>query len=88
MGLFDFLKKKPKEELKVVAVKGELKPGWIDVDLGTFNESGEAIPYPTVSKSIKITPVIRPTVNRILAGVESKEDLDVLDMRIKKDLWG
>ena len=66
---------------KIVAVRGEVEPGVISVDVGTFDENG---PVPIGGENIqwKITPAARASVNRILAGIGTEEDLNVLELAI------
>ncbi len=76
----------PIEVKKVAAIKGEFTPGELSVDLGTYNENGEPLQVATIPLVLKIVPEIRPTVNRLLLGLGSQADKDLLDLYISKTL--
>ena len=70
---------------KVVAIRGEVTPGSLSVDVATYDANG-----PTADAGINvilpITKEIRPTVNRLLSGQETEDDHDVLALQLKKFL--
>ena len=70
---------------KIVAIRGEVNPGKLQLHLGTFNSlDDQPTADPGVSVEIDITQKIRPSVNRILAGQETLEDVNVLELAIQK----
>jgi hypothetical protein len=74
--------KDPAEILKITAVRGELTPGFVTVDLEVFDQDGNVLLYPTRTEAVKVSPKIRQTVNRVLAGVESENDREVFELFI------
>lgn len=78
-----FSKKQPDGSYKkIVGIRGELTPGFISVDIEEFEADGSVKDQPTETKVVKITPKMRPTCNRILAGLESEADLEVFNLFI------
>lgn len=83
MSWFDKLKFwKNKETLsgvykKIVAIRGEVNPGFLHVDVGVFDENGPT-PDPGFIVELPINRELRPTVNRILCGQDTVEDQEVL----------
>lgn len=70
---------------KIVAIRGEVTPGSLQLHLGTFSSSDDQpTADPGVSVELPITQKLRSTVNRILAGQETPEDINVLELAIKK----
>lgn len=70
---------------KIVAIRGELTPNLLYLDLGTFTtEDDKPTADPGEHVSLEISQKLRATVNRILAGQETPEDINVLELAIKK----
>jgi len=69
---------------KIVAIRGEVNPGFLSVDVGTFDPSGEPTPDPGVNLQLPINRELRPTVNRILCGQDTPEDQEVLKLHFSK----
>lgn len=90
MGFFGKLLGKKEEAApefywKIVAIRGEITPNLLYVDLGEFETATDKpTPTPGRHESIQITQKLRSTVNRILAGQETPEDINVLELAIKK----
>lgn len=70
---------------KVVAVRGEANPGYLSLDVGTFSSEDD---QPTgdagINIQLEITPKLRPTANRVLAGLETEDDESVIELAIQK----
>ena len=66
---------------KVVAVHGETEPGVLSIGIGSFDENG---PLPIGGETVqwKITPAARASVNRVLAGLGTDEDFNVIELAI------
>ena len=77
-----FRKKKDNSIRRIVGIRGEVNPGFIRVDIEDFMPDGTPQDKPTVTEDYKITPKMRPTVNRILSGNETEEDLEIFSMFI------
>ena len=70
---------------KIVSIRGEITPGLLYVDLGQFETATDKpTPSPGRHETIEISQKFRPTANRILAGQETPEDINVLELAIKK----
>lgn len=70
---------------KIVAIRGEVNPGSLQLHLGTFSSSDDQpTADPGVSVELPISTKLRPSINRILAGQETPEDINVLELAIKK----
>lgn len=70
---------------KIVSIRGEITPGLLYVDLGEF-ETATDKPTPAAGRheSLEISQKLRPSINRILAGQETPEDINVLELAIQK----
>jgi hypothetical protein len=70
---------------KIVSIRGEITPGLLYIDLGQY-ETATDKPTPAAGRheSLEISQKIRPSVNRILAGQETPEDINVLELAIQK----
>lgn len=79
-----FWEKDPREDLKIYAIRGEKVPGVLTVDVATYDENGEVIPYAMHVVEMKVTPKLRPLVNRVLADVETENDMEVLNLHVLK----
>lgn len=79
-----FWEKDPREDKRIYAIRGEKVPGVLTVDVATYDENGEVIPYPNEVVEVKVTSKLRPLVNRVLAEVETKDDMDILNLHIQK----
>ena len=77
-----FRKKKDNSISRIVGVRGEVIPGYVRVDIEDFMPDGTPQDKPTVTEDFKISPKMRATVNRILAGLETEEDLEIFTMFI------
>lgn len=90
MGLWNklFGKKEataPEFYWKIVSIRGEITPNLLYVDLGEFETATDKpTPTPGRHESLEISQKLRSTVNRILAGQETPEDINVLELAIKK----
>ena len=84
--LFPSKEKSPAEITKITAVRGELTPGFISVDLEVFDQDGNVLNYPTVTKEVKVTPRLRSTCNRVLCGLESENDREVFELFVLNQL--
>ena len=73
---------KAKEVCRVIAVQGEYEPGILTVDVAMFDEMGDPIPYPTKTIKARIPVKMRPTVNRVLCGLNTPEDEVVVELFI------
>ena len=70
---------------KIVAIRGEVNPGSLQLHLGTFSSlDDQPTPDAGVAVELPISTKIRPSVNRILAGQETPEDINVLELAIQK----
>lgn len=70
---------------KIVAIRGEVAPGSLQLHLGTFDSSdNQPTADPGVVVELPISQKLRPSINRILAGQETPEDINVLELAIKK----
>jgi len=70
---------------KIVSIRGEITPGLLYVDLGEFETATDKpTPTPGRHETIEISQKFRPTANRILAGQETPEDINVLELAIQK----
>lgn len=70
---------------KIVSIRGEITPGLLYVDLGEYETATDKpTATPGRHESIEITQKLRPSFNRILAGQETLEDINVLELAIKK----
>ena len=71
---------------KVCQVQGEINPGFLKVDVATYDESGNLVPNEIVTLDLKITPRLRPSFNRIIQDVETEEDMDILNSLVVRSL--
>lgn len=70
---------------KIVSIRGEITPNLLYVDLGEFETATDKpTPTPGRHETIEISQKFRPTANRILAGQETPEDINVLELAIQK----
>lgn len=70
---------------KIVSIRGEITPGLLYIDLGEFETATDKpTPTPGRHETIEISQKFRPTANRILAGQETPEDINVLELAIQK----
>lgn len=66
---------------RIVGIKGELTPGVITVDIENFMPDGiTPQDVPTETLHVKITPKMRAVCNRILAGQETENDIELFNM--------
>jgi len=70
---------------KIVAIRGEIIPGFLHVDLGEFDENGPT-GAPGQHLQLPIPNAFRATANRILCGQETPEDLQVLELHLRKHI--
>lgn len=73
------------EYTRIASINGEKTPGFVNVDFTKYDQDHKHAGDPTVNKDIKITPKMRPTVNRVLAGVETHEDRHAFELFILKE---
>lgn len=70
---------------KIVSIRGEITPNLLYVDLGEYETATDKpTPSPGRHESLEITQKLRPSINRILAGQETPEDINVLELAIQK----
>ena len=67
---------------KVVAVRGETRPGFLELHLGIFDAKGIPTADPGEVVFLPINPAMRPTANRIMAGIETEEDTKVIELAL------
>lgn len=67
---------------KVVAVRGETRPGFLELHLGIFDAKGVPTADPGEVVFLPINPAMRPTANRIMAGIETEEDTKVIELAL------
>ena len=71
---------------KVVAIRGEIVPSFLHVDIAEFGKDGNPTGAPGVHLALPIPNSFRATANRILCGQETPEDLQVLELHLKKHI--
>jgi len=73
----------PQVTKRIVAMRGEMQPGFMELHVGTFDAQGKPTPDPGEVYQLPLTAAIRPSANRIMAGVETEEDVKVIELALQ-----
>ena len=69
---------------KIVTIRGEIEINKLSVDVATYDQDGNVVPVAGEHYQIPVSSVLRPTVNRVLAGQGTEEDTKIIELALQK----